>query len=195
MPPEDTMTRRLEALRRRDRTGFYASDRSAIGRDSTGALTVTVDPTNRITQVAVTGSADRLREPGLLAAAVDEAAGAARAARLAASRPDDPARGDGTGVPVAQRAKRYVHEVENFQETGRVPSGALRGSSARFAWHALSPAAGSSHNACVTVTLDLASAHGRIDVDRGWLANARPAGIGSAITEAYADAYRKQDRA
>jgi len=44
------------------------------------------------------------------------------------------------------------------------------------------------------VTLDLASSHGRLEVDSGWLATARCKPLGAAITQAYRNAYRKQDR-
>ena len=46
----------------------------------------------------------------------------------------------------------------------------------------------------MTVTLDLASSHGRLYVDSGWLASARCKPLGAAITQAYRNAYRKQDR-
>ena len=100
-------------------------------RTASGALTVTVDPTNRITEVAVHGRADHLRTPELLARAVDEAAGAARAARLRAGR----AGSDQTDTtrakrPVARPLALGLQAVENFQKTGTTPSGRLRGTSA-----------------------------------------------------------------
>jgi hypothetical protein len=195
----DATGSRLTALRRTDRTGFWAGDDPASGQDSSGAVTVTVDPTNRITDVAVRGRADHLRTPELLAGAVDEAAGAARAARLHASRagsdaeptkPTKPA-----GRPVARPLALGVQPVENFQKTGTTPSGRLRGTSGQYLYRDLDGGAvGESDNGCVTVVLDLASSHGRLHVDGGWLASARSKLLGAAITQAYRNAYRKQDR-
>ncbi len=85
--------------------------------------------------------------------------------------------------------------MENFQKTGTTPSGRLRGTSAQYTYRDLDGAAvGRSDNGCVTVTLDLASAHGRLQIDGGWLASARSALVAAAITQAYRNAYRKQDR-
>jgi hypothetical protein len=193
---DDTMQRRLAALRRTDASGFYASSDPATGTDATGTITVTVDPTNRITHVAVAGSADQVRDPERLSEAIDQAAGAARTARLRASRPAAFAPAAAARRrPVARRFEATARAVENYQETGRVPSGALRGLSSHFVEHDLEPAVGISDNECVVVTLGLASSHGRVEVDRAWLANARSASIGPAVTQAFANAYRKQDRA
>ena len=193
----DATDSRLAALRRTDRTRFWAADDPASGRDGSGAVTVTVDPTNRITNVAVRGPADHLRTPALLAGAVDEAAGAARAARLRASRAgsDADASNGRARRPVARPLVLGVQPVENFQETGTTPSGRLRGTSSHYLYRDLDGGAvGQSDNGCVTVVLDVASAHGRLHVDSGWLANARCKPLGAAITQAYRSAYRKQDR-
>jgi hypothetical protein len=193
----DATGSRLTALRRTDRTGFWAGDDPASGQDSSGAVTVTVDPTNRIIDVAVRGRADHLRTPEQLAGAVDEAAGAARAARLRASRADADTDASSTraGRPVARPLALGVQPVENFQETGTTPSGRLRGTSSQYLYRDLDGGAvGQSDNGCVTVVLDLASAHGRLHVDSGWLASARCKPLGAAITQAYRNAYRKQDR-
>ncbi|HET9422361.1 MAG TPA: hypothetical protein VFO49_14575 [Nocardioides sp.] len=195
--PLDATTTRLAALRRTDRTGFWAGDDPASGQDGSGAVTVTVDPTNRITEVAVRGRADHLRTPELLAAAVDEAAGAARAARLRAGRAgsdvDESTTRDRRAV--ARPLGIGVQAVENFQETGTTPSGRLRGTSGQYLYRDLDGGAvGQSDNGCVTVVLDLASSHGRLHVDSGWLANAPSKPLGAAITQAYRNAYRKQDR-
>ena len=193
---EDRMRDRLERLRRHDKMGFYAGDDPTTGSDSTGAVSVTVDPTNRVTQVTVTGPADQVRDPVRLSDAIDQAAGAARTARLRASRPEsfEPAAAADRRRPVARRLEATARAVENYQETGKVPNGTLRGLSRHFVHHDLEPAVGTSDNKCVVVTLDLASSHGRVDVDRAWLANARSANIGLAVTQAFANAYRKQDR-
>jgi hypothetical protein len=195
----DATGTRLTALRRTDRTGFWATDDPSSGRDSSGAVTVTVDPTNRITDVAVRGPADHLRTPELLAGAVDEAAGAARAARLRASRADSDAEADGSSSratrPVARPLVLGVQPVENYQVTGTTPSGRLRGTSNQYLYRDHDGGAvGQSDNGCVTVVLDLASAHGSLHVDSGWLASARCKPLGAAITQAYRNAYRKQDR-
>ncbi len=195
----DATGTRLTALRRTDRTGFWAADGPAHGQDSSGAVTLTVDPTNRITDVAVRGPADHLRTPELLAVAVDEAAGAARAARLRASRAESDADAEAASRraerPVARPLVLAVQPVENFQENGTTPSGRLRGTSSQYLYRDLDGGAvGQSDNGCVTVVLDLASAHGRLHVDSGWLASARCKPLGAAITQAYRNAYRKQDR-
>jgi hypothetical protein len=196
MSLDTTTASRLAALRRTDRTGFWAGDDPASGQDGSSAVMVTVDPTNRITEVAVRGRADHLRTPELLAAAVDQAAGDARAARLRAGRPDS----DGVGPaqarrPVVRPLALGTQAVENFQKTGTTPSGRLRGTSAQYLYRDLDgPAVGQSDNGCVTVTLDLASSHGRLYIDSGWLASARCKLLGAAITQAYRNAYRKQDR-
>ena len=44
------------------------------------------------------------------------------------------------------------------------------------------------------MTLDAGSADGTLSADPGWLANATAGQIGSAVTQAYEDAYRKRDR-
>jgi hypothetical protein len=196
MPLDDTVTARLTALRRTDRTGFWASDRPASGRDASGALTVTVDPTNRVTGVSLRGRSEHLRDPERLGRAVDEAAGAARAARLQASMPGIAERGRTRARrPVARPLGLGTHAVENFQKTGTTPSGRLRGTSAQYLYRDLDGApVGRSENGCVSVTLDLASSHGRLHVDSGWLKSARSAHVAAAITQAYRNAYRKQDR-
>ena len=196
MSLDKTAASRLAGLRRTDRTGFWASDEPASGKDSSGTVTVTVDPTNRVTEVSVRGNADDLREPDKLARAVDEAAGAARSARLRAGRTDsDESASTRARRPVARPLAIGQLAVENFQQTGTIPSGRLRGTSANFMYRDLGgPAVGQSDNECVTVTLDLASTHGRLQIDGGWLASARNKPLGAAITQAFHNAYRKQDR-
>ena len=133
MSLDKTAASRLTALRRTDRTGFWASDEPASGKDSSGAVTVTVDPTNRVIERLRPGQRPtHLRDPERMARAVDEAAGAARAARLRASRAGSDDRGLHPRPDARSHGPSRIgrHAVENFQKTGTTPSGRLRGTSA-----------------------------------------------------------------
>ena len=56
------------------------------------------------------------------------------------------------------------------------------------------PAVGHSDNQCVTVTLDAAGPCGDVDTDPGWLANAAPGAVATAVQQAFAAAYEKRDQ-
>jgi hypothetical protein len=183
---------RLARLRQYDTTGFYLSDEPAEGSDDSGCLTVVVDPTNRVIGVRVNGSADAVRTPTKLSAAFDEAVGRARYERYLAGAGPQADNDPPTVVLGAGPHPRRL--IDNFDITGQEPTGELRGASRHFAARGLNRAEGSSDNQCVTVTLDLASAHGSMAVDSGWLANASAGSIAAAITQAYLAAYREQDR-
>ena len=190
MTMDSATLERLHELRRFDRSGFYASDEPASGDDPTGAVTVTVDPTDRVARVEVR-SRDTIRRPEGLARAVDQAYRAAQLARIDALPGRHGSRGDlhvaGTGERPPVVAVRdvsgtgYVSTRRPSPETGRPED--------------FGPTSGVSDNDCVRVTLDVASSRGAVDAGADWLANATATNIGNAVTEAYADAYRKRDQA
>lgn len=53
--------------------------------------------------------------------------------------------------------------------------------------------AGRSRNDCLSVTLDPSGSFGRVSTIPGWLPTAPASLVGPAVTEAFADAYRKRD--
>lgn len=190
MAHDSTVSRRLSELREHDVLGMYAGDEPATGLDEAGRVSVTVDPTDRVTEVRILADAPELRQPEGLRDAVDQAARAARLARIDALRPP---RVRGRARPQAARAEdQPVVAVQNRMGTGWAPDPA---SLVRHHYDTedLGPATGVSDNDCVTVTVGIASSSGVVTADPGWLANARVSAVEQAITQAYDEAYRKRD--
>lgn len=166
----------------------HASEAGATGDEPTGAVTVTVDATDRVSHVEVR-ERDSIHDPAGLAAAVEHAYRAAVMNRLAARYPD---RGLDPDRQVAGlHGHPPIRTVENRQGVHVAQPRAPRATS--LLERRFSPTEGISANECVTVTLGLASSWGPVAADPGWLANARPTNIGDAVTQAFADAYRKRD--
>lgn len=175
-----------------DSTGRHTSDRPVSAEDRESTIRATVDPTGRVLDVAVL-AASRVQTPDDLRSALDDALRAARAALANGGRapaPRDPHR----ELPTAQGpGRREIQSIANWMGTGWRPDPASLRVHA-FETRDLSPTQGISDNQCVTVTLDIASTQGAIDVDPGWLRQAEPANIGRALTQAFTDAYRKRDK-
>ncbi|KRC52902.1 MULTISPECIES: hypothetical protein [unclassified Nocardioides] len=166
----------------------YANETGGTGDEPTGAVTVTVDATDRVRQVEVR-ERDSVHDPAALAAAVEHAYRAAVMDRLEALYPD-------RGLDPDRRIAGLdghppIRTVENRQGQHVARPRAPR--STALLERRFSPTEGISANECVTVTLALASSWGPVVADPGWLANARPSNVGDAITQAFADAYRKRD--
>lgn len=182
---------RLRALREHDTLGFYRGDAPARAQDATSAVEVTIDPTDRVTAVRLIAEVPVIRRPQGLRDAVEEAFRAARRARLNALGVFDQ-ESTARGRPRAEAPSRSIRTVENWMGTGWQPDpSSLRPH--RFDTSDFGPTAGVSANNCVTVSLDIASSHGTVDAEPGWLSQATRTNIGRAITEAFHDAYRKRD--
>ena len=183
----DTRTR-LARLREYDATGLYASDEPSDGTDPGNSLTVTIDPTLRVTGVQI-HRIDAIRPPNSL----PELFKAAYAAAVAARRPQQPpqesaatARPRPTAEPVTistapTRERLNRHSIRRKRQFNPQP---------RFGFRA---ATGTSHNQCVTVALPPASPAGPVAVEPGWLQNASASNVARAIVEAFNDAYTKRD--
>ncbi len=185
----DTATQeRLDKLRRYDSIGMYASDESASGDDPSGAVTVTVDPTDRVIAVTVRDR-DAIRSTEGLRQAVELAFQAARMHRLGVHTPSGKPSGPLTvdSGPSPRPILLVTDESDRHVPQPRDRSGPT------VAQRDFGPTSGVSDNDCVTVTLDVASSHGTVDADQGWLSTALPTKIGDAITQAFAQAYGKRD--
>lgn len=132
-----------------------------------------------------------MRRPQGLRDAVEEALRAARRARLDALGVFTQ-RATGHKRAVATAPSRSIRTVENWIGTGWQPDPSTLHPH-RFDTSDFGPTTGVSENNCVTVVLDIASSHGTVDADPGWLSQASRTNVGRAITEAFHDAYRKRD--
>lgn len=187
MTSPDPTSARLAELRRTDASGVYAGDEPADGTDPSGAVTVTIDPTNRVTAVRVS-EAEKIRTPAGLAEAFDEAYSAALAHRLASSRPARTPRSTSRPRAVATRPvfrRPTAEQLQRHRIRNETPRTTQRSSPGQVV--------GISANDCVQVTLAPAQTSGTVAADPGWLANAGPSNIASAITEAFNAAYAERD--
>ena len=185
---DDSQDELLRELRRTDATGVYAGDGPTEGTDPTGALTVTIDPTNRVVDARVE-EATAVRTPEGLAEAFAAAYATAVAARLRQRRGSRAPRPEGHRPvavatrpvfrrPTPEQLERHRVRQESATRTRRGHPGEVEGVSG---------------NDCVHVTLAPAQPTGTVTADRGWLANARTTNIASALVEAFTDAYDKRD--
>ncbi|WP_157545077.1 hypothetical protein [Nocardioides halotolerans] len=191
-----TYDARLAELRRFDSVGHYAHDGLVTGRDETGTLLVTVDPTRRVVGVSSGRLDDSLRRPAGLAHAVrrahtDAVMDAVELGLRAAGRidPTAPRRNHaapaGSAPSVAELHPDFGHapvDMELFRSLPDRPGPRTTG-----------PHVGHSDNDCVTVTLDAAGPCGEVETDPGWLANAGPAAVAAAVHQAFTAAYQERD--
>ena len=187
MASPDSTSARLAELRRTDATGVYASDEPADGTDPSGAVTVTIDPTNRVTAVRLSND-ERIRTSAGLAEAFESAYSAALANRLKRSRAARPPRPATRPRAVATRPvfrRPTPEQLQRHRIRTETPRTAARSSPGQVV--------GVSANDCVQVTLAPAQSSGTVVADPGWLANASPSNIASAITEAFHAAYVERD--
>jgi hypothetical protein len=182
----DTRTR-LARLREYDTTGLYASDEPSDGTDPGNALTVTIDPTLRVTGVQI-HRIDALRPPNSLPETFKAAYAAALAARRRGHQPakESAVRPRATSAPLTlstapARELLDRHSIRRERKLNPQPGFGSR------------EAAGISQNQCVTVALPPASSAGSMAVDSGWLQNASASNVARAIVEAFTDAYTKRD--
>ncbi|MBA3781479.1 MAG: hypothetical protein H0X12_06440 [Nocardioides sp.] len=160
----------------------------AEGADPTGAITVTIGATRRVSAVRVSENAT-IRTPDGLAQTLAEAYSAALTAQLEASRRERPRRDPGqrpkpvATLPTFQRPTREQLSRHRIREESRNIPRATPGD-----------AVGISSNECVTVTLIPAQPVGPVTADAGWLANASLDNLASAITEAFQNAYTERDK-
>lgn len=182
--------RRLARLRQHDSIGMYAGDGPASGLDDTGAVSVTIDATNRVTGVTVNPLAEPLRDPTALATAVSRAHLAAITSKLP----------DRTSSPAARRPRRARAPqpaawvpLDNILESGRPFDGDAHLHAPPGLAEPLERHVGHSRNECVTVVLDLGSPTGTPEIDGGWLRQAAHVNVSTALTQAFLDAYRERD--
>lgn len=181
---------RLERLREHDSTGLYASDEPRDGTDQAGAITVTIDPTLRVTGVQI-HKIELVRPPRSLADVFKEAYGAA----VASGKPkpktmpesSDRPRPVATAAPITARVSRdeALHRHRIRRELQLAPDRPRFGSGA---------AEGVSVNKCVTVAIPAARAVGTVTADPGWLQNASASNVANAIVEAFTEAYARRDQ-
>jgi len=191
-----TYAARLAELRRFDSVGHYVHDGPVTGRDETGTLLVTVDPTRRVVGVSSGRLDESLRTPAGLAHAVrrahtDAVMDAIELGLRAESRIDPKAprrhHAGAAGPPpsVAQLHPDFGHapvDLALFRSLTDRPEARTAG-----------PHVGHSDNQCLTVTLDAAGPCGDVDADPGWLANAAPAAVAAAVHQAFIAAYQERD--
>ena len=184
-------------LRRSDSVGHYVHDRPVTGRDETGTLLVTVDPTRRVVGVSSGRLDESLRRPAGLAHAVRRAHTDAVMDGIELGLRDQ-----GRIDPTAPR-RTHAHAAgpppsvsELHPDLGYAPVDLelFRSLSSRAEARASGPHVGVSDNDCVTVTLDPAGPCGDVETDPGWLANAAPAAVAAAVLQAFTAAYEKRDQ-
>jgi len=187
---------RLAELRRHDSVGHYVHDGLVTGRDETGTLLVTVDPTRRVVGVSSGRLDESLRRPAGLAHAVRRAhtdavmdgieLGLRAQGRIDPRAPRrNVAFAAGPPPSVAELHPDFGYapvDLELFRSLPTRPSGRSTG-----------PHVGHSHNDCVTVTLDASGPGGDVEVDPGWLANAAPSAVAAAVHQAFTAAYEERD--
>lgn len=179
---------RLERLREHDATGVYSSDEPSEGTDPGQTLTVTIDPTHRVSGVQI-HNLDPLRSPAALSGAFDAAYAEALAARR--TDPAPAARPEGQ-LPVARPLQLSVMPVTPDMLNRHSIRTETKFNPSR-AGHGYREEVGISNNTCVSATVRPASPVGPIEVDAGWLQNARASNVANAIVEAFTDAYSKRD--
>ncbi|PUA83038.1 hypothetical protein [Nocardioides currus] len=180
---------RLELLRKYDSSGSYASNDPATGQDPTGRVQVTVDPSNRVTNVQVATLDDGLRSPGALAIAVRDAFDDASVQRHLAGRAGRPASTAPRTVEVPVRPTRRPQMDPNPNRQPNLDLLRDRGHTPDLTISAV----GISRNECVQVTLLPASSAGEVEVvEPGWLANASTGQVSNALTEAFEAAYENR---
>ena len=164
--------------------------RPSEGSDPSGAVSVTIDASYRVSDVRVVDRPEARTPDGLAQAVAGayEAAMAARLERLRALRPPRPA-GE-RPVPVATLLTVRRPTAEDLTRHR------IRKESPTLPQHGdPGEVTGVSRNDCVHVTLPPAQPRGTVTADPGWLANAQTANIASALVEAFTDAYRQRDHA
>lgn len=191
LEPEDRA--RLDRLRELDTTGLYASDEPTEGVDAKGALAVTVDALNRVRLVRVT-DIGKVRDGDDFRAAFDAAYNHALHLKLARSdRPVislDQARNALASRPRAEVRRPGASTMT--AATGGAAPGAVARRERRVTGRRWIVVTGRSANRCVTVSLEPASARGRLALDQGWLSNAEPGNVANAVVEAFSAAYEKR---
>ena len=192
-----TYADRLAELRRYDSVGHYTHDRPVTGQDETGTVLVTVDPTRRVVGVASGRLDESLRRPAGLAHAVRRAHTDAvmdgielglRAQGRVDPRAPRRSRAFAPGPPPSMAA---LHPDFGYTT---VDEALFRSLSGRPGARRGGRTVGISDNQCVTVTLDAAGPCGDVDADPGWLANAGPAAVATAVQQAFTAAYEKRDQ-
>jgi hypothetical protein len=185
----DSATRaRLDRLRESDSIGLYASDDPSDGNDPDNALTITIDPTLRVSAVNI-HAIDKVRQPSALAKACKAAYAAALAARLPRMEPGGGGRAAprpvANGGPIAfvTRPGDLLHRHRTRRES-RLDASPAFGSR---------EATGVSSNGCVAVDLPPANSFGSVTAEPGWLLNATASNLAKAVLEAFTDAYTKRD--
>lgn len=153
-------------------------------------LVVHLDDDYRFTRVEVGVLVDELRDPTALVARFDDAYSAAMDERATARA----ARSSVPRVPGTRTARRpaLMSRPPLRDQTGTDPHWDLIRLAGASGPLDLAPT-GHSRNECVEVRLDPASSRGRIvHLDAGWLAQATPARLESALVEAFENAYEKR---
>ncbi len=191
-----TYADRLAELRRFDSVGHYVHDRPVTGRDESGTLLVTIDPTRRVVGVHASRLDESLRRPAGLAHAVrrahtDAVMDGIELGLRAKGRVDP--RAPRRNHAVAAGRPPRVAELHPDFGYAPVDMALFRAVSGRPGARSAGPHVGHSHNQCLTVTLDPAGPCGNVDADPGWLANAAPAAVAAAIQQAFTAAYQKRD--
>lgn len=156
------------------------------GVDPSGYVTVVTDEWGRLSTVSLHDVDESWRTEHTLIDAVQ----AAWRQALASTREPAPSRPAGQR-PRAIRSPRPVHRpLDNWAATGRamMPSAPMEPTGPAFG-----VATGASDNDCVNVRLHLGGPGGDMKVDQGWLQSAQVENVAKAITEAFADAYRRRN--
>jgi hypothetical protein len=191
-----TYTDRLAELRRFDSVGHYVHDRPVTGRDETGSLFVTVDPTRRVVGMRTGRLDESLRRPAALAHAVRRAhtdavmdsieLGLRSKGRIDERAPRrNHAVGPGWPPSVAELHPDFGYAPVDLALYRALPGQPSAGPGG--------PHVGHSYNQCVEVRLDAAGPCGDVDADPGWLANAAPVAVAAAVQQAFTAAYEERD--
>ncbi len=192
-----TFADRLAELRQFDSVGHYAHSQPVTGQDETGTLLVTVDPTRRVVGVASAHLDESLRRPDGLAHAVRRAHTDAVMdgieLGLRAQGRIDP-RAPRRNLAVASGPPPSMAELHPDFGHAPVDEELFRSLSGRPGPRPDGPAVGHSDNQCVTVTLDASGPCGDVDINPGWLANAAPSAVATAVQQAFTAAYEKRDQ-
>ncbi len=149
-------------------------------------MLVSVGPTGRVEQVHLPRLGDDLRDPSTLSDAVRAAHHAALVGPRNETLPRPLPR------PVSLAARPPIKATNPWVE-GRT----IGPVDSEWAHRVLAARPGvvdgTSGNGCVTVTLAPGSTAGSVAADPGWLRQAEAQHVATALTEAFADAYRKRD--
>ncbi|HEY1134162.1 MAG TPA: hypothetical protein VGE77_06260 [Nocardioides sp.] len=190
------MTRnRLEQLRRRTRHGRYAEHETVEARHSSGALTLTVDCTGWVVDVAVV---DDFRQAGTLPDLMVETYGVAELRRglLAAAERGFDEDEIAHGRAIAERRVRVT--VNRYPMPAPAPDYAAISaprsggtSSHREAYEQPRPLRGTSRDGELTVHAAFPMGFSRLEVDDEWVARATGTDVRYALREAFAAAYAR----